>query len=299
MGSPASTREPQRARGAEQGSAPRTAGPARVAGGGVALALIAGFVAADGALRAPWCSTVLVSALALGLGAEVALLAGRGCRPLKAAAAGAGILLGARLVGLVPGESGEAWAARGLFAAFALLLAGEALRAAPERGGARIAAAATALLFVFAFGYLLDLLWLGGVALTAWVVLAAKASDMGGWMFGKWIGGPRLAPRVSPNKTWAGAFGGLLLTAVVVWIGGERLALGLSPGGAALFAVSLFVAALAGDLGASVLKRYAGVKDSGRLVPTFGGILDLVDSLVLAAPVGYSFLLWREVLGPP
>ena len=101
-------------------------------------------------------------------------------------------------------------------------------------------------------------------------------------MAGRSLGGPRLAPVVSPSKTWSGLCGGVLGAALA---GARRpLGSGRLAEGAGLGAVLAAVAQL-GDLVESAFKRAAGVKDSGRLIPGHGGVLDRVDGLLLAAPV--------------
>jgi phosphatidate cytidylyltransferase len=116
------------------------------------------------------------------------------------------------------------------------------------------------------------------------VVLTVWASDIGAYLSGRLFGGPKLAPRISPGKTWSGALGGV---AGVLLIG--LAASMLQPGGVAgrgyLVAVLLGIAAQAGDLLESAIKRRAGVKDSGRLMPGHGGLLDRMDGMLFAAPL--------------
>jgi phosphatidate cytidylyltransferase len=142
----------------------------------------------------------------------------------------------------------------------------------------------------------LALLWLRGGAVglanVAFVFGVVWASDIGAYMVGRLVGGQKLAPSISPGKTWSGAFGGLVAVAVV----------GLVVGGiwAVLVACVVGVAAQLGDLLESGVKRHFGVKDSGWLIPGHGGVLDRVDALLTAAPVaaliGWYFapagLLW-------
>jgi phosphatidate cytidylyltransferase len=108
------------------------------------------------------------------------------------------------------------------------------------------------------------------------------ASDIGAYAFGRLIGGPKLAPALSPNKTWAGAIGGLASAMVVGQLAAAFFA-GDPP--AVLFAISAFVAIAAqvGDLIESFAKRCFNVKDSGGLIPGHGGLLDRLDSLLLAS----------------
>jgi phosphatidate cytidylyltransferase len=108
------------------------------------------------------------------------------------------------------------------------------------------------------------------------------ASDIGAYAFGRLIGGPKLAPALSPNKTWAGAIGGLGCAMVI----GALAAAAFTDGSPALLlAISAVVAIAAqvGDLIESFAKRCFNVKDSGALIPGHGGLLDRLDSLLLAA----------------
>ncbi|WP_435104711.1 phosphatidate cytidylyltransferase [Arhodomonas sp. AD133] len=130
----------------------------------------------------------------------------------------------------------------------------------------------------------------GALWLTLLLVLVWGA-DVGGYFAGRRWGGRRLAPTVSPGKTWAGVWGGIslgLLCAVVVYVLARLAGLGASvPGISGL--IGLGVAAIAmsvvGDLFESMIKRLRGHKDSGHLLPGHGGILDRIDGLLAAAPV--------------
>jgi phosphatidate cytidylyltransferase len=153
----------------------------------------------------------------------------------------------------------------------------------------------------------LALIWLrrdggSGRLNVLFLVLVVWASDIGAYLAGRAIGGPKLAPRISPAKTWAGAGGGLL-AAVATGMAVARIA-GAGPGElgqAAVVAAGLGLAAQAGDLLESGIKRRFGVKDSGRLIPGHGGLLDRLDGLLAAAPaaailalaVGQGALLWN------
>lgn len=129
-------------------------------------------------------------------------------------------------------------------------------------------------------------------------ILVTKCSDLGAYCVGTLFGRHKMVPRISPNKTWEG-FGGAILCSAVAsllfahFAGPARL-VGMSWGHAALLGVLLGVAAVIGDLIESLFKREAGVKDSGRLFPGIGGILDLLDSLLFNAPLMYLYL--RHVL---
>lgn len=133
------------------------------------------------------------------------------------------------------------------------------------------------------------LMWLrdqpeNGLALFLFAMLAIWATDIGAYAAGRAIGGPKLAPRISPKKTWAGLIGGMAGAALVGWL------VALSAG-AAMPALALLLGAVAavvgqaGDLFESAVKRRYNVKDSGQLIPGHGGILDRIDGLLVAAPV--------------
>lgn len=133
-----------------------------------------------------------------------------------------------------------------------------------------------------------------GVLLTLAVVLTSKANDIGGYLLGSAIGRRKLAPLVSPGKTLEGAAGGAALavaTAFGLFLGLPSLRNVLGAPEILLFAAAVSVLTQLGDLSESLLKRSAGVKDAAALIPTFGGVLDLVDSLTLAAPAALVILL--------
>lgn len=113
-----------------------------------------------------------------------------------------------------------------------------------------------------------------GITLALWTLAIVWATDIGAYFAGRAIGGPKLAPALSPNKTWAGLIGGmlsaLLIGLLLAWVFNLSFRL-------ASLAALLAVAAQMGDLFESWLKRRAGVKDSGRLLPGHGGVMDRLD----------------------
>ena len=132
----------------------------------------------------------------------------------------------------------------------------------------------------------------GYFALAA-MLIAAKTGDIGAYTFGRLIGGPKMVPRLSPGKTWTGGIGHLLTAAGCssVWLCwlGPRFSSGwhawqVLP--AIAFGLVVGFAGLMGDLAESLIKRDVGVKDAPMLLLGFGGLLDLLDSLLLAGPVG-------------
>ena len=132
----------------------------------------------------------------------------------------------------------------------------------------------------------------GAVAVLA-VAGGAIFGDIGGYAFGSLFGRWLIAPTISPKKTWEGLIGGLALTGVVAWfvlplLGG---AFADDPVAGLLVAVSSALAGFFGDLTESMMKRDLGVKDLGHVLPGHGGILDRVDGILLALPVGYYALV--------
>ena len=139
--------------------------------------------------------------------------------------------------------------------------------------------------FVYALVPALSLLWIRdrapqGLELLLWVFIVSWTTDIGAYFAGRAIGGPKLAPRISPNKTIAGLVGGMISAALAGYAWSELTSLS-----AALFwlAPLLALAAQVGDLFESWMKRKAGVKDSGNWLPGHGGALDRLDGLVVVA----------------
>ena len=131
-----------------------------------------------------------------------------------------------------------------------------------------------------------------------WVVFFATivvAADSGAYFAGTRFGGRKLAPTISPGKTWAGVYGALVCAAIVGLAGGwiAQVPASLLTGVVVLALVTV-VFSIVGDLFESLIKRHAGVKDSGALFPGHGGLFDRMDSLVAAMPI---FVLGKALLG--
>jgi phosphatidate cytidylyltransferase len=128
----------------------------------------------------------------------------------------------------------------------------------------------------------------GGLLLAFWTLSLVWATDIGAYFAGRSIGGPKLAPRVSPSKTWAGLGGGVLAALILGFVlhrfAGLPIQLAAASG-------LLAVAAQLGDLLESAMKRRAGVKDSGSLLPGHGGVMDRLDGVVAAAPLAAALYL--------
>ena len=134
-----------------------------------------------------------------------------------------------------------------------------------------------------------------GVANVFVLLLVIWASDVGAYIAGRAIGGWRLAPRISPAKTWSGALGGVAAAAAVGFAASAILGNGAGSPRAAGFAALIAVVAQAGDLFESHLKRQFKVKDSGSMIPGHGGLLDRLDAVLTAAP---ATALLALILGP-
>jgi phosphatidate cytidylyltransferase len=136
--------------------------------------------------------------------------------------------------------------------------------------------------------------WTGMFALLS-LIAVVKMSDIGQYTVGRLIGRHKLAPQISPGKTWEGLFGGFVFAGLTAWLLVEREAYpatwlsGPHFLHGAVYGVALASAGVIGDLTESMFKRDAGFKDSSTWMPGFGGVLDLLDSLLAAAPVGYLF----------
>ena len=150
------------------------------------------------------------------------------------------------------------------------------------------------------------LVWLrqpvsGGGANVIVLLLIIWASDIGAYIIGRAFGGPRLAPKISPGKTWSGAFGGLLAAIATGLAAALFLGNGVLPWRCIALAALIGVVGQCGDLFESQLKRHFGVKDSGNLIPGHGGLLDRLDAVLTAAPaaallalmLGRGVVLWE------
>jgi phosphatidate cytidylyltransferase len=132
------------------------------------------------------------------------------------------------------------------------------------------------------------LAWLedaAGWPLVVFVFVVVWASDIGAFTVGRLVGGPKLAPAISPNKTWSGFAGGLVFSALIA-VAWARYGMNASrPAEVALTGIVLSLAGQGGDLFESAIKRRFSVKDSGQLIPGHGGMLDRIDALLWAVPV--------------
>jgi phosphatidate cytidylyltransferase len=225
-----------------------------------------------------WLWTALVTAATIGLYVE--WLAVIGARTPRVVALGVLTLLGAGFL-----EAAHITTVPRLAAVVATgILAVGAL--APDRRVWAVAGIGYALAALFASSAVrLDPVW--GFAALMLVLLVVWATDIGGYFAGRLIGGPKLWPRVSPKKTWAGAIGGFLASLAIAG-GFVALDFGKAIPMLALSAV-LSLSSQLGDLFESAVKRRFGVKDSSHLIPGHGGLLDRLDGFVAAIIVAAVF----------
>lgn len=124
-----------------------------------------------------------------------------------------------------------------------------------------------------------------------YVMLLVWGADSGAYIFGRLLGKHKLAPKVSPGKTWEGLVGGLLTSAIISWLFGRYTSLNAAPLSLLICSIFAVLASILGDLTESMFKREAGIKDSGSLIPGHGGIMDRIDSLTAAVPVFACLML--------
>jgi len=225
----------------------------------------------------------VAGAVAVGLAVEWPALWGERAWTLPAALVPLGVALVAGL-----GSFGAWLPALGVLAATSALTMIAAIRLAAGRSASRAPAtfaAGIAMIGAAVLGlvYLRDDP-LAGFANVMFLMVVVWASDIGAYLVGRLLGGPRLLPLVSPAKTWAGAAGGLI-AAIAAGMLAARLFGGGNDLQAARVALGLGLLAQLGDLGESWLKRRRGMKDSSRIIPGHGGLLDRLDGVLAAAPI--------------
>lgn len=143
-------------------------------------------------------------------------------------------------------------------------------------------------------GSILWLYELAGFSLVLWFLLIVWGVDIGGYVVGCTLKGPKLAPKISPNKTWSGLIGGILFsvlasTAVCWYVGAQNHLLFYN-----VLAAGIAVIAQIGDLVESKIKRSLNMKDSSDLIPGHGGVFDRIDGLIFSAP--FVYVMFRYVL---
>ncbi len=221
----------------------------------------------------------------------------------------AAILVANWLPHLWPERNFDPWTGpiAALAAALMLALALEALRfAAPGDHTERLAATSFSLLYIgVLLSFAAQLRFAGpngawGMAALASLLIVVKMSDIGAYTVGRLIGRHKLAPLLSPGKTIEGSVGGLAFSSLGAWFSlgvlMPHLAGTTAPQVAVWqwlgFGITVGIAGMLGDLAESLLKRDLGRKDSSDWMPGFGGVLDLLDSILVAAPVAYLWWMY-------
>jgi len=213
-----------------------------------------------------WMFWLVVAAMAMVMIAEWADLIGATSRDKR----GAMLTLVVPLTVMSPAAWGPGWFALGIVGAAAVFAAAVFKPRALGLGMVYVGLPVLALLVIREHREF-------GLIYTLWTLALVWMCDIGAYFCGKYIGGPKLAPMISPNKTWAGLIGGVALATAFGWTLHWQYGLAVR-----LTLATPFLALLAqgGDLFESWLKRRAGVKDSGRLLPGHGGFLDRVDGAI-------------------
>jgi phosphatidate cytidylyltransferase len=276
----------------------------RVAVAAVAIPAALGLVRVGGW---PLVATLAVLA-ALGTLELCRIAQARGTRPFSLLGAGAAVLTPAATYGLLLGRLEPRGVAFALAGWLGIVMGAAVLWRGPDRGPL---SAVTATVFAPLYAGLLPaflLLYRHGAVPGPWAatwlvflpLVTVWICDSAAMAAGTAIGGPKFAPVVSPNKTWAGTIAGSLAGAVVAPVFGLLFLVpqGVTVGVARLVVFGLVVASVGqiGDLAESLLKREAGVKDSGSVFPGHGGVLDRLDSLYWALPTGAALLMLYGVL---
>ncbi len=225
-----------------------------------------------------------------------------GARPVSwAVLGGIGVLCGAACLAplsprLAPLGTAEARSAI-LGIAATVICGGQVFRRTAEGGLLNMATSIFILIYMGLLpSFIIDLrgAWAGsgGVWTIVLFVATVKCTDIGAYFTGLTLGRTKLIPLISPGKTIEGLCGGMVAAAAIAMILARTLPLPgeISPWAAGLFGAVMALVGQTGDLVESILKREAGAKDSSQLIPTFGGVLDLLDSPVFAAPVATILL---------
>jgi phosphatidate cytidylyltransferase len=276
--------------------------PTRSKTGALRLRILSALVLAPVAVAAVWFGGPYLATLTIVAAIVMAWEWGRLCGGGTATAAGGGFR--AALIAVVAAAvvAASLW---GIWVGISLALAGAVLVwriASRDRAGAPLWLAAGCLWVALPCILLLWLMQSGnaGRGMLLWVFAVVWATDIGAYAMGRQFGGPLLAPRWSPRKTWTGLIGGIICAALVGWAtAGVLRVTPVMP--LVLVSAGLAIVEQFGDLAESVAKRRFGVKDTSSLIPGHGGLLDRLDGLLAVIPAvalltlfgGGSVLTWR------
>ncbi len=260
------------------------------------------------AMRGMWLLPVAILFAVAASGEVLCLVKAGGMRPLAWAVYGGNLLLLASnwiptlccgTAGKTPQVAPIAWPFLAFAAGVLIVLAGE-MRRYEKPGGVTVNAAAAVFGLAYvgvmlSFAVQLRLAPWGGVGALASLIVVAKVGDIGAYTIGRLIGRHKMAPVLSPGKTIEGALGALVFACLGAWLTFWWLIPAIrgvpqKPGpwwGWIAFGLMVGAMGLLGDLAESMLKRDAGRKDSSSWLPGFGGVLDILDSILVAAPVAW------------
>jgi phosphatidate cytidylyltransferase len=258
---------------------------------------------------------ILLIVVTLAMNEFYALLTHAGIPSFRVVGASIALaLIAATWTALEPGPTGAARAARWEQVVLAASLLAVFVRQFPQKHNAQpLATLGCTLLGVWYVAYLFNFFtWLlfaweptgawrpigdTGRLLVFYLVAVVKMSDTGAYLVGSRLGRHKLIPRISPGKSWEGLGGGFLfgiLTSLAfqALVGGRVGVLTMGVGDAVALGAALSAIGVVGDLFESLLKRAAGIKDASAVLPGMGGVLDVLDSLLLTAPVLYVCAEW-------
>jgi phosphatidate cytidylyltransferase len=277
---------------------------ARIALGALAVVAIGLLLAIDSAWEAGFVYAacgIAVVCLAMAEFADLAARAGAEADRSLLVLGGAALFVLQWAGWTAPGAFPDPWLSGAAFLALMLmgLFGARVMQAAVPGALESVAVTAAGLLYVpLLIGFLTAIRAQWGVSGLITVLAICKGGSTGAYFVGKSVGRMPLAPTVSPRKTVAGAVGQLITSMAIAYALAFSPWAVLEPWLALVFGALVSAAAMVGDLGASLLKRQADVKDSGQLLPGLGGMLDMVDDVLFAAPVSYVLLLCcRSFLG--
>jgi phosphatidate cytidylyltransferase len=252
-------------------------------------AVLIGICAAALVLRPVFAATVLAVTI-LGLYEFFTMLEKKGISIFKYFGIGMGTVIPASI--LFHFELTKGWELLFIVVAFLFLIIMQFKRR--ENHGAVVGISTTIfgiLYIAWFFSFLIKIRLLpGGAGLVTAVLLITKSGDIGAYLIGSSFGRTPLIPRISPKKSVEGSVGGLLFSVVGALLSKPLMPETFSFFHLALIGVCMGILAQLGDLSESLMKRDCGIKDSAALIPGFGGILDLIDSLLFTAPVFYFYM---------